>query len=208
MKKHFWAAVALLPVLATSHAANAEEAFDACQGKFTFAETNATFEDFDFWVGTWQVLDSASGQLRGFDDINYIADGCVLKQTWNQMDDLFSPASTPMRLQGHSLTGIDATGAWRQMWTDNNGGNIILTGGLQDDGSMVLISEWIETPSRSGGTQQIRYHWHWMPQDDGTIHNWGFAQTGSETGPMNKYFDIIYRRHIKGGPAFNLRVPE
>lgn len=204
--RHLIAGGGLL-LAAAAPALAADTPFDACQGPFTFVPSDATYEDFDFWVGTWQVIDTATGQLRGFDDIKYIADGCVLQQSWNQMDDLFQPTDSPMRLRGHTLTGIDAKGRWRQMWTDNTGSNIVLTGGLQADGTMQLVSEWIDVPSPSG-KQQVRYLWNWQPQADGTIHNWGSTQTGNETGPTSKYFDITYMPHKMGGPAFNLRVPE
>ncbi len=203
-KKHVIAFVALLAT--GSSISVADEPFDACKGAFTFVESGATYEDFDFWLGEWQVVATESGELRGYDKIQMIHDGCVLKQEWHQMDDLFSLQVSPNRLRGTSLTGIDAKGRWRQLWTDNSGTNMILTGGVED-GVMVLRSEWISVPTQDGSTVDVRNLWYWHPQEDGTIHNWGEQQRDSETGPKQKYFDITYHRAVKGGPAFNLRVP-
>ena len=203
-KNCLMAFVAALALTGTAEAA--EEPFDACTGAFTFVESDATFEDFDFWLGEWQVVATETGELRGYDKIRMIHDGCVMKQEWHQMDDLFSLNASPNRLRGTSLTGIDAKGRWRQLWTDNTGTNMILTGGIED-GVMVLRSEWITVPRPNGSTVDVRNLWYWHPQPDGMIHNWGEQQRDSETGPKQKYFDITYRRAIKGGPAFNLRVP-
>lgn len=198
-------ATALLTAISAGHAVAAQEPFDACKGPFTFSQSTATYEDFDFWPGEWQVVATESGQLRGYDKIKVIHDGCVLFQEWHQMDDLFSLNGSPNRLRGTSLTGIDATGRWRQLWTDNSGSNMLLTGGMED-GVMILRSEWIEVPTRTGGRVKVRNLWYWQPQEDGSIHNWGEQQRGSETGPKSKYFDITYRRAVIGGPAFNLRT--
>ena len=200
--------LALAPVMFSFGAANAKEPYDACTGNFTFVETETTYEDFDFWPGEWQVVDSKSGELRGYDKIKMVHDGCVMLQEWHQMDDLFTAPDAPVRLRGMSLTSIDATGHWRQLWTDNSGSNILLTGGLDENGVMTLKSEWIEVPTQAGTKVKVRNLWYWDPQEDGTIHNWGEQQRDSETGPKSKYFDITYHRSVKGGPAFGLRTPK
>ena len=199
--------LAMMAALGTSGSIAAEPSFEACSGPFTFVESTATYEDFDFWLGEWQVVTREGGELRGFDEIKTIHDGCVLMQQWHQMDDLFSLNESPNRLRGTSLTGIDASGKWRQLWTDNTGSNMILTGGIED-GVMILRSEWFDVPRQSGGTVKVRNIWYWKPQEDGSIHNWGEQQRDSAEGPRTQYFDIVYRRAVKGGPAFNLRTPK
>ncbi len=199
--------VSVAGALATAQGASSAEApYDACTGEYTFVKSAATYEDFDFWPGEWQVIATESGELRGYDKIKVIHDGCVLFQEWHQMDDLFALNGSPNRLRGTSLTSIDATGHWRQLWTDNSGSNLLLTGGLEGD-TMILRSEWIEVPTQAGGTVKVRNLWYWQPQEDGSIHNWGEQQRDSEEGPRTKYFDITYRRAVIGGPAFGLRTP-
>lgn len=202
----------LAPVLLSGHLSTNAMAsgapYDACKGKFTFVESSTKYEDFDFWVGEWQVVTTEGGELRGYDKIKMIHNGCVMLQEWHQMDDLFSSPDAPVRLRGTSLTGVDAAGQWRQLWTDNSGSNMLLTGGLDEKGVMTLRSEWIEVPTKDGKTVKVRNLWYWDPQEDGTIHNWGEQQSESETGPKAKYFDITYHRAVIGGPAFSLRNPK
>lgn len=205
MKRAF--ALTMMAVIGGTGTAATEAPYEACKGPFTFVESTATYEDFDFWVGEWQVVTREGGELRGYDKIKTIHDGCVLFQEWHQMDDLFSLNGSPNRLRGTSLTGIDATGKWRQLWTDNVGSNMILTGGVED-GVMTLRSEWIEIPQENGAAVKVRNLWYWHPQEDGSIHNWGEQQRDSEDGPRRKYFDIVYRRAVIGGPTFNLRMPK
>ncbi|WP_262694522.1 hypothetical protein [Kordiimonas aquimaris] len=185
-----------------------DEEYDGCKGQFTFVDSDATYEDFDFWLGDWQVVATESGELRSVDDVKMTLDGCVIEQHWTQMDDLFSAQGSPNRLRGTSLTGIDATGKWRQVWTDTSGSNFVLTGGLDEDGVMVLTSEWITAKDQAGNPVDFRNIWHWKPMPDGTIHNWGFLQRDSEDGKKTKYFDITYHRSVKGGSSFVLKKPE
>ncbi|MBI1391806.1 MAG: hypothetical protein GC152_03590 [Alphaproteobacteria bacterium] len=85
-----------------------------CEGTPSWVDTDAKFSDWDFWIGEWQVFAADSGELRGFDDIKKDFGGCVIRQHWRQMDDLFSLPGSPWRLQGSSVTGITAEGVWRQ----------------------------------------------------------------------------------------------
>lgn len=182
---------------------SAAEDYDACKGEFTFTKTGATYEDFDFWLGEWQVFDTDTGQLRGYDVIEMVHDGCTLHQEWRQMDDSFSPKTSPTRLRGSSLTGIAANGKWRQLWTDNSGSNLLLTGGLDEGGVMALTSDWIYFKNQEGEDVQVRNILYWKPLEDGSVHNWGEQQRDSADGPKTKFYDIIYRNNSKGGLTFS-----
>ena len=77
--------VLLLPVAAIS---DDDTGFKhPCSGEPWWVDNGISFEDFDFWIGEWQVYDTASGEMRGFDDIEFVHDGCAVKQHWRQMDD-------------------------------------------------------------------------------------------------------------------------
>lgn len=209
MQQSIGAGLALAAAMLSPAAAqdNSGEDFQhPCEGKPWWVDTETRYSDFDFWVGEWQVYDAASGEMRGFDDVEKDLEGCILRQRWRQMDDNFSQSGLPWRLQGVSLTGVNADGEWRQLWTDNNGSNMMLTGGYNDAGEMVLTSEWYPVPNSNGDMVQARSIWHWAPQDDGTIKNWGFLQSPDENADKVKYFDIIYRPNAIGSAAPRTRT--
>ena len=179
-----------------------------CQGDVWWAETDATFADFDFWVGEWQIHDRESGVLLGFDEIEKDFEGCVIRQHWRQMNDRFALPGAPFRYAGGSVTALASDGRWQQNWLDNGGGNLLLRGGFDDEGVMVLRSTWIEFTLPSGQVVRQRYRWHWAPQEDGTILNWGFVKQtvdgAPDPAPWQQYFDIIYTRNAPGGSSFQL----
>ena len=198
------AGLGLLAFLATPATAQTDQQQrEPCEGSPWWVETEATFEDFDFWIGEWQVYDAVSGELRGFDDIEKDLSGCTISQHWRQMDDSYSPPGSGRRLQGKSLSGINADGEWRQIWVDNGGGNLVFTGGFVD-GVMSITSEWYTVPGREGPVT-IRNVWNWRPLNQNEIHDWGFIERQDGEAEPVKYFDIVYRRGVLGGPAANLR---
>lgn len=108
-------------------------------------------------------------------------------------------------MQGGGDSAIGPDGNWHQSWIDNNGGHIQLSGGLDENGVMVLQSQWVEFTDRAGNKRKTRHRWHWAPQEDGTIHNWGSQQAElPQVTDWVKYYDIIYRPNVTGGPTVNV----
>jgi hypothetical protein len=65
-----------------------------------------------FWVGTWDVHDSATGERAGFNEIVEILDGHALLERWTGASGL----------EGTSLFWNDgASGTWRQVWATSAG---------------------------------------------------------------------------------------
>ena len=74
----------------------------------------APYHALDFWIGTWEVKD-ASGQPAGASVVEPVADGCGLIEHWTG-----APGPAGSRFIGTGLHVYDpATGAWRQIFTDN-----------------------------------------------------------------------------------------
>ncbi len=92
-------------------------------------------------------------------------------------------------------------------WADNAGSYFPLAGGLDEDGVMVLESGWIGFRNRQGQPVGRQYRWYWKPVDDNTIHNWGLRKTEND-GEYSKFFDIMYRRNVPGGPTADFRETE
>ena len=82
-----------------------------CEGKVWWADSTAGREDFDFWVGEWQVFDRESGLLVGFDDVEKVFGGCAVRQHWRHMNDAYTLPGAPWRMQGGSHTTL--VGEWK-----------------------------------------------------------------------------------------------
>jgi hypothetical protein len=65
-----------------------------------------------FWVGRWDVHDSATGQPAGFNEIVSILDGHAVLERWRGASGL----------EGASLFWADgASGTWKQVWATSAG---------------------------------------------------------------------------------------
>lgn len=130
------------------------------------------YRQFDFWIGTWDVV-SADGTVQGaVNSITPVEGGCVLEE--NYVSGAFS---------GRSLNFYDAsTERWYQTWIDNQGAPLFLSGGLVD-GKMVLQSDAAKPP-----IQRIT----WTPLEDGRVRQlWEQSEDGAE---WTTAFDGFYTR--------------
>ena len=194
-------------VAAPLHAEESDAAQTACSGQVWWADSEATFSDFDFWIGKWQVFDRESGLMVGVDQVRRELAGCIVVQHWTHMNDLYTPPGSPRRMEGYSHTSLGADGMWHQTWIDNGGSRLPLTGKLDEKGVMTMQTPWIEFTTRDGKEVSTMHRWHWAPQDDGTIHNTGYTRRGKD-GDWVKYFDIVYRRNLPGGPTAYYRTED
>ena len=79
------------------------------------------------------------------------------------------------------------TDIWTQVWVDNQGGSLHLTGGLQD-GNMVLSSSTVKNPQG----QDVVHRITWTPNADGTVRQlWQMQVEGADWVVA---FDGLYRR--------------
>jgi hypothetical protein len=134
--------------------------------------TTATHRQFDFWLGTWNVMEK--GKLAGQNRITSVDGGCVLLESWTGVSGF----------SGHSLNIYDASrGKWHQTWVDNSGSLLVLEGTFRD-GKMVLEGEHEGTTRREritwtplpGG--EVRQHWE-SSKDSGAT--WTTAFDGRYT---------------------------
>ena len=181
--------VALVTVMATLYACSGSSADGDTQTsaagvpemqadesvKISEACSGPEHRQFDFWLGHWQVSDTA-GSVVGTNHITLVANGCGLSETW-----IGENGNT-----GTSLNWYEpATGKWYQLWV-GVGYYLRLSGGLED-GSMVLSGER-ETPQ---GTVVDRISW--TPLADGDVRqHW---EVSSDSGnSWQTLFDGLYER--------------
>ena len=91
------------------------------------------YRQFDFWLGDWEVT-NVEGTVVGTNTIRKILNGCVLHEHWRGADGGSG--------QSHNIYNLQ-TGKWHQTWVDDNGQLLLLDGGLDDQGKMVLRGETV-----------------------------------------------------------------
>lgn len=153
------AVVILGPVLHGPAVAAQQSAPPPCSG--------SEHRQFDFWLGTWDVVDS-TGTLLGRNAITRALNGCVLQERWES-------ARGPHR--GNSYNIYDrASGRWHQAWVDNSGLWLLLTGGLRQ-GSMVLEGR---SAGPNGAERLDRITW--TPRSDASVTQvWEQSTDGGRT---------------------------
>lgn len=131
---------------------------------------------FDFWIGSWTVTDTAGG-VQGHNDITRIAGGCGLREHWRGAQGT----------EGMSLNVWQpALGRWTQFWV-GTGVVLHLTGGLDARGHMVLAGE------RRTPTGMVRDRVTWEPMPSGAVRQvWDVSSDGGAT--WRRIFTGIYRR--------------
>lgn len=135
------------------------------------------YDDFDFWVGTWEVTD-AKGTLQGHNIITKEENGCLLIERWTSVR-----GGT-----GQSYNYYNpVTGKWHQIWV-SGGFTIDYEGGLEDDGSMRLEGE---IHLRTGTSAPFRGIWSTLP--DGRVKQ-HFDQYDPEQEKWNAWFTGYYKK--------------
>ena len=132
---------------------------------------------FDFWIGKWNVYDT-TGALVGTNEIKVLQDSCVLQENWVSAKGKFTGTSYNFYDSDHHY--------WRQTWIDNQGGELLLFGGMEN-GKMVMKSDKFPCEDKDC------YHQiSWTPQPDGTVVQ--LWQVRSDSGVERVLFIGIYRR--------------
>lgn len=143
----------------------------------------AEHRQFDFWLGEWQVTDSAGTTVYGSNVITEEESGCVLRERWTG-----ARGGT-----GQSMNFFDRrSGRWHQVWVASGGNVLRLAGGL-DRSSMVL-----EGDGYSPAGAPVRNRIAWTPQPDGRVRQlWSTsADSGATWLPT---FDGWYARTPRSG---------
>ena len=143
-------------------------------------ETMQGFNDFDFWLGEWNVY--SNDEKRTFQGTNSITKhhkNCLVMENWTN-----AQGGT-----GSSMNYYDAVeDQWRQLWVAG-GYSIDYTGGL-DETSSIALSGKINY-YKTGKSQDFRGKW--TANTDGSVRQF-FEQRDPETNEWMVWFDGLYVR--------------
>lgn len=136
---------------------------------------------FDYWVGDWEVF-NPQGQKVGENNVTLIQNDCVVHEDWHG-----AGGGT-----GESFNIYDRTrDVWHQTWVSGVGVLLVLEGGLNDDGAMVLQGESI---TRQG---PVRDRITWSKEGDGRVRQlWERSSDGGATWTV--VFNGMYVRKDSG----------
>jgi hypothetical protein len=147
---------------------------------------------FDFWIGTWDVVPNATPGATapppsGPPATNVISkahNGCVLVENWDDGN-----GGT-----GQSFNLYDrASRQWHQTWVDSNGGLHQYRGGLKD-ADMVFMGEVPLPPSsRFQGRRTVRLTF--MPMGPDKVRQ--RSESLNVDGTWGVGYDFIYTRRAK-----------
>ena len=142
----------------------------------------AEHHQFDFWIGSWSVTDSAGATPFGTNQITSGEGGCLLHEHW----------SGSKGGSGQSFNFYDrVAGKWEQVWVASGGSVLRIRGGF-DGKSMVMEGE-ANAPSGAKVINRIA----WTPQSDGRVRQlWSTSSDGGKTWQVA--FDGWYRK-VTGG---------
>ena len=142
-------------------------------------KTVPQFQQFDFWLGTWDVKDH-NGNKAGTNIIRKSEDGCLITESWTNV----------AGGKGFSINYFDpVTKLWRQVWVSGPGYSIDYAGGLDQNGAMVLTGTIHTYATKTSAP----FRGTWTKQDDGTVRQL-FEQFDSENNTWAIWFDGTYTK--------------
>jgi len=143
-------------------------------------EHDEQFNEFDFWIGAWDVHDGNGANL-GSNVIERAQRGCLLIENWTS-----ARGGT-----GTSINFVDrTTGEWVQIWNDASGSQIHIRGGLGDNG--MLLTGTIHYIA-NGTTAPFRGLW--APLPDGRVRQF-FEQSDDGGNTWSTWFEGFYSPEV------------
>ncbi len=174
----FPVAISILMLIAAPIAYSQDEASSSPAPQAPPCEQREEFNQFDFWVGEWDVH-VANGTLAGTNSIKKTQAGCALLENW------LGASGNP----GMSVNYYDiATDEWVQVWNSAGGVQIDIRGGLTDDG--MLLAGQINYVSNG---VIAAFRGLWTPLADGRIRQF-FEQYNEESKTWAPWFEGFYTK--------------
>ena len=142
-------------------------------------------QQFDFWVGKWDVYPTGKDKLVAHSLIEKVYD-CGVRENWMPL------SNQP----GGSLNiYVPSQQHWEQFWIDSGGTRATFTGGWNGS-AMVLTGNWQNSPAeKSGPLTRMTY----SKNADGSVRQFG-EQSSDEGKTWSASFDFTYRPSVAGNP--------
>ena len=138
----------------------------------------AGFDEFDFWVGEWEVFDSTGTTKVGQSSIEKMESGCMIMENWTSAD----------KITGTGLNYFNpVTREWRQVWVSASRYSIDIVGGIRA-GAMVLEGSIYNF---AGAVWDFRGTW--TPNADGSVRQF-LAQYNHDSEQWDPWFYGIYKK--------------
>ena len=139
---------------------------------------------FDYWVGDWEVTDSAGTRVLGTNSITLEENGCLIHEHWKGGPPGGSGGT------GQSFNFYDRVSRrWEQVRVASGGSVLKLAGGF--DGTAMRLEGKTALP---GGAELLN-RIEWIPQPDGRVRQrWTTSRDGGQT--WNAGFDGWYRKRV------------
>ena len=136
------------------------------------------YRELDFWVGEWEVFDTAKGYRIATSRVDPIMAGCSVRERYD------SPEAPGGAYSGTSYSGYDRKdGRWHQMYVDVRGNLTVYSGRLEGK-DMVLAAE-----GKGGSLQRMTYR----PLGNGAVRQIGLLSTDGGKTWLPGY-DYTYRK--------------
>ncbi len=134
---------------------------------------NASYHQFDFWIGDWEVFDT-NGKLIGVNLVKSLHDACAIQENWMSLNGESS---------GTSFSYYDASDKkWHQLWIDNKG-FVLKTSGYLVDNEMILQSSLVQEQNTAYSNKII-----WKKNNEDTV-----TQTWQRVDNNNKLIKEVFK---------------
>ena len=144
------------------------------------------FQQFDFWLGDWNVASAADGTPRGSSHISKEMGGCVVWENWTS-------AGSPYFGKSYNTWNPNLK-RWEQYWVDTSAGVMFFHGELKNN----IMDYWTEDVPQSGGGTLLR-HLQFFNLGPDKVRQ--FSQGSTDGGKTwHTEYDLIYTR-VPAKPA-------
>ena len=134
----------------------------------SFCPFRAAARQFDYMLGTWQVHQGEGEGAQGTATFTADMNTCLVEENF----------SAPGGFEGLSFNTFDVfTQQWYRTWVDSDGRRLIMTGGPDASGAMVLRGS---RPGAGGRTVEVRITWRPVSAED-VLQRWEYSRDGGSS---------------------------